>query len=530
MKTRFLEHRCVAHRFIAQALLATVFVFASTTPTLLQNCAWGRSVAPSDPIVGEWDVTYGAPAVVTMALTGGVYTETAKTPIELTGGSSCSLPPGTVIATFSQIGPRSYSGRHGLWFQSNCSFASYASFRLTLSANGLTLTSTLGNGEHELFHKIATIINGFSATDAQDPYSVAERQMLGEIPGRAVVSGSGSPVCALHAAAANQVQNGAGLVVIWTVAPSAAFIHEGSARRLAGAQIVTTYLAGILKRSKSLYLAALQADPVPAQGSGDLDSWWGVEVRSISTTGTLMTFEVAATATTSTTTWGGVPGVSSSASQAMAPKALANLLYYTKNIAVLPGTTTLTTGHAGTPTTTTTFAPPPEPANLAAVVLAGPAGFQSFSCSYCGSFNAADYVAKGLGSPTDAAQLKADGLSRGYLGATRNTTDGYTGYIFVFATSAGALALFTWDTTSSFALAEGVVPGTLSHYSVPGVPGAVGLSYTEAPNVATSKPIPNHAVYLCHSRTVIAVLVGGPDMGEALSIEQAQAALERLKA
>jgi hypothetical protein len=186
-------------------------------------------------------------------------------------------------------------------------------------------------------------VNGFSATAAKDPYSVAERQMLAEIPALAVVPASGSRVWTLQAVAANQVQNSTGLLIIWTIAPSAPFIHEASAQGLAGAQLADTYLAGLLKRSKNLYLAALQADRVPVQGSVGLGSWWGVEVRSMSTTGALMTFQIAATATTSTATWSNVSGISSSASQAMAPEALANLLYYTKSIAVLPGSTTSTT-------------------------------------------------------------------------------------------------------------------------------------------------------------------------------------------
>lgn len=57
----------------------------------------------ADPIVGDWNVTYGAPAVVTMTLSGGVYTVTAKTPVQVTG-SSCDLPVGTIIATFSSTG------------------------------------------------------------------------------------------------------------------------------------------------------------------------------------------------------------------------------------------------------------------------------------------------------------------------------------------------------------------------------------------------------------------------------------------
>ncbi len=41
------------------------------------------AAAVVDPIVGDWNVTYGAPAVVTMTLTNGVYTETAATPVRV---------------------------------------------------------------------------------------------------------------------------------------------------------------------------------------------------------------------------------------------------------------------------------------------------------------------------------------------------------------------------------------------------------------------------------------------------------------
>jgi hypothetical protein len=103
-----------------------------------------------DPIVGDWNVTYGNPDVVAMTLSGGVYTETAVTPVQVVG-SSCDLPVGTVIATFSSTGGDSYSGQHGLWFTSNCSFAEFTSFTGTLSSNGNTLTGVLGNGEGVTF-------------------------------------------------------------------------------------------------------------------------------------------------------------------------------------------------------------------------------------------------------------------------------------------------------------------------------------------------------------------------------------------
>jgi hypothetical protein len=99
----------------------------------------------TDPIVGDWNVSYGAPAVVTMTLSGGSYTETAKTPLQVTGGP-CYLPVGTIIATFRSTGGKSYSGRHGLWDRSSCAFASWAGLTLTLSTDGNKLTAVIGGG------------------------------------------------------------------------------------------------------------------------------------------------------------------------------------------------------------------------------------------------------------------------------------------------------------------------------------------------------------------------------------------------
>ena len=100
------------------------------------------ATARSHPVVGNWKVTYGAPAVVTMSLSGRVYTETAKTSLRVVG-SSCDLPAGTVIATFHSTGGRTYAGRHGLWSTSNCSFAQWTKWSLKLSRNGRRLTGVI---------------------------------------------------------------------------------------------------------------------------------------------------------------------------------------------------------------------------------------------------------------------------------------------------------------------------------------------------------------------------------------------------
>jgi uncharacterized protein (DUF2147 family) len=113
------------------------------------------AAAAPDPVVGVWNVTYGAPATVAMSLAKGVYKETAETPVQVTG-SSCFLRPGTVIATFSRTGPRKYAGKHGLWFTSNCSFDTRTRLTLTLSRNGKTLTGHLaqGNSRAVVFTKV----------------------------------------------------------------------------------------------------------------------------------------------------------------------------------------------------------------------------------------------------------------------------------------------------------------------------------------------------------------------------------------
>lgn len=104
----------------------------------------------ADKIAGDWDVTYGARATVSMTLTNGVYTEKAKTKVRVVD-SSCDLPAGTVIATFSQTGPSAYAGEHGLWFTSDCAWAMWTGMTLSLSSDGNTLTAHLAEGNRSTF-------------------------------------------------------------------------------------------------------------------------------------------------------------------------------------------------------------------------------------------------------------------------------------------------------------------------------------------------------------------------------------------
>jgi hypothetical protein len=127
-------------------LLARVMPLVLTMMAMLAVLSSNAGAAPPptpDPIIGDWNVTYGAPTTVTMTQAAAVYTETAKSPVRVTG-SSCDLPIGTVIATFTQTGPGAYAGQHGMWLVSNCSFNSWAPMTANLSSDGDTLTAHVG--------------------------------------------------------------------------------------------------------------------------------------------------------------------------------------------------------------------------------------------------------------------------------------------------------------------------------------------------------------------------------------------------
>ncbi len=176
------------------------------------------------------------------------------------------------------------------------------------------------------------VVNGFTVTNGSGPYAVAERAMLTKIPANVSVPAP-NPVSSLQAVAANQVLSGNGLQIVWSIAPTAGFIHAATSARDAGGTVVENYLMNLLKSSKGLYLAELQADRVPLPSTGGLVNSWAVRVQTVSTTGAPMSFQITLTKEGTTTTWANVPGVPSTASQAMAPEALANLLYYSKTIA-----------------------------------------------------------------------------------------------------------------------------------------------------------------------------------------------------
>jgi hypothetical protein len=124
-------------------LSGTIESAASPTPT----------VSVASPL-GTWNVTYGAPAVVSITKSGSQYTIAATTTVNVEG-SQCSLPVGTDLATFSATGPGTYSGRHGLWSTTNCSFASWTPTAFTLSGSTLTARFSSASTSPVIFTRAA---------------------------------------------------------------------------------------------------------------------------------------------------------------------------------------------------------------------------------------------------------------------------------------------------------------------------------------------------------------------------------------
>jgi hypothetical protein len=124
---------------------------ASPTPTA--SAASTPTASAASPL-GTWNVTYGAPAVVSITQLGSQYTIAATTPVNVEG-SKCYLPAGTDLATFSGTGSGTYSGRHGLWSTTNCSFASWTPTTFTLSGNTLTARFSSGSASPVIFTRAA---------------------------------------------------------------------------------------------------------------------------------------------------------------------------------------------------------------------------------------------------------------------------------------------------------------------------------------------------------------------------------------
>jgi hypothetical protein len=99
--------------------------------------------AAGGPITGDWNVTYAAPATVTITLAGGVYTESAKTQVLVFPGTACYIQPGIAIATFTQTGPGTYAGHARLWSENTCITDATTSMTVALSSDRKSLTEFL---------------------------------------------------------------------------------------------------------------------------------------------------------------------------------------------------------------------------------------------------------------------------------------------------------------------------------------------------------------------------------------------------
>ena len=126
--------------------MITLVVVVVAALLLLSRCS--RTVAGRGSlatIVGDWWVTYGAPAVVTITRSHGGYLMTAKTPVRV-ATKTCDLPSGTEIATFKARTDGSFAGQHGLWNPSNCVFAEHTGVTLALHGED-HLAMLIGNAQ-----------------------------------------------------------------------------------------------------------------------------------------------------------------------------------------------------------------------------------------------------------------------------------------------------------------------------------------------------------------------------------------------
>lgn len=109
-----------------------------------------------DGLAGDWDATDGfSPTSRMITFSGGTYSVTTETPVHI-GGGTCSMPSGTLIATFTGSGG-SYVGRLSLWRTDTCAFAGWSAMRATLGADGRTLTLMVQNGQTLHWRRIGSI-------------------------------------------------------------------------------------------------------------------------------------------------------------------------------------------------------------------------------------------------------------------------------------------------------------------------------------------------------------------------------------
>lgn len=198
---------------------------------------------------------------------------------------------------------------------------------------------------------ISENVNGFKVQESgapvplSGPYGLAEVRMLAKVPATATVTTQGRPVAALTAASASQSPAGTGLVITLSEAPTSSFLEGSSAQQSAGASAMLKYLSTLLSSSYSAYQAALQAERIPLGPTLPLTKSWGVRIEAVSTTGKLMTFEVAqANPTTGAFTYSetGVSAFSGRLTAATASAAIRDMLYYTKGVVAASGPTATT--------------------------------------------------------------------------------------------------------------------------------------------------------------------------------------------
>jgi hypothetical protein len=220
----------------------------------------------------------------------------------------------------------------------------YAMVNLDGEVRGGTFSGSVpyaGCGTFSLTKLVAPsiVVNGFViSTNAplalQNPYSVAERQMLARLPSDLSTSSYGAQVARLTAASAEQTAGGAGLLITWNVEPTSRYIADTAAQRQTAASALDSQLLALLRTSVVYYDAALRADRVPLQGSSDLANWWVVAIRSTSTTDESMGFQVGFTSAAQhipESSWTNIPGYSD-VSGGSPSGVLASLLYYTKQV------------------------------------------------------------------------------------------------------------------------------------------------------------------------------------------------------
>ncbi len=134
---------------------------------------------------------------------------------------------------------------------------------------------------------VAAVTNGFSLLPIAgspvaptSPYGIAERQVLAKLPANYTVSSAGVPVASMQASSASQQPGGAGVLLTWSISPSPQFLKASPPTETTYAGSLEKYLVSLLSTAHSDYLAALQAERVPASSAKTpLSSWWGLRCR-----------------------------------------------------------------------------------------------------------------------------------------------------------------------------------------------------------------------------------------------------------